>query len=245
MSWIYLSPHFDDAALSCGALIWEQARQDIAVEIWTICGGDAPTGPLTPLAEACHREWGIASAVEMLVLRRRENQKAVRRLGARLVNFDFPDCIYRRSSTGEPLYVDVFGLVNPLEEELAQEMAALLASRLLPDDTLVCPLGLGQHVDHILVRRAAEGLRRSLLYYADIPYLFRHAETLEPMTIGMKATLYSLPEEALVAWQEAASRYETQIDVLFESEAKMQEAFRMEWEVRQGIRLWDRGGAGE
>ena len=246
MRWIYISPHFDDAALSGGGLIWNQAQQGIAVEIWTVCAGDAPAGPLTPLAEACHREWGIASVVEMLALRRKEDREAARRLGAHRVNFDFPDCIYRRAPTGEPLYDKlVFGPANPLEEGLAQEMAVLLASRLLPDDTLVCPLGLGQHVDHILVRRAAEGLQRPLLYYADIPYLFRHADTLEPTTKGMKATLYSLPEEALVAWQEAVSKYKTQIGVLFETETKMREAFRMEWEIRQGIRLWKRGKVGE
>ena len=26
MRWIYLSPHFDDAVLSCGGLIWEQTH---------------------------------------------------------------------------------------------------------------------------------------------------------------------------------------------------------------------------
>jgi len=41
MRWIYISPHFDDAVLSCGGLIWEQTHKGITVEIWTVCAGDA------------------------------------------------------------------------------------------------------------------------------------------------------------------------------------------------------------
>ena len=29
MRWIYLSPHLDDAVLSCGGLIFEQSRQGL------------------------------------------------------------------------------------------------------------------------------------------------------------------------------------------------------------------------
>jgi LmbE family N-acetylglucosaminyl deacetylase len=50
MRWIYLSPHFDDAVLSCGGLIFEQARQGIPIEIWTIFAGNPPPGPLSMFA---------------------------------------------------------------------------------------------------------------------------------------------------------------------------------------------------
>ena len=49
--WIYLSPHFDDAVLSCGWLIWQQAQAGQRVEIWTVCAGEIPPGPLTPFAQ--------------------------------------------------------------------------------------------------------------------------------------------------------------------------------------------------
>jgi len=43
-------PHFDDAVLSCGGLIWEQTQKGIPVEIWTVCAGDAPPGSPSMLA---------------------------------------------------------------------------------------------------------------------------------------------------------------------------------------------------
>ena len=45
MHWIYLSPHFDDAVLSCGGMIWEQVHSGETVEIWTLCAGQIPKGP--------------------------------------------------------------------------------------------------------------------------------------------------------------------------------------------------------
>ncbi|MBA4379671.1 MAG: PIG-L family deacetylase, partial [Anaerolinea sp.] len=58
MRWIYISPHLDDAVLSCGGLIWEQSHAGTQVEIWTVCTGDPPEGPLSPFAEVLHAEWG-------------------------------------------------------------------------------------------------------------------------------------------------------------------------------------------
>jgi LmbE family N-acetylglucosaminyl deacetylase len=109
MRWIYLSPHFDDAILSCGGLIWEQTQGGAHVEIWTVCAGDPAPGTLSPLAEECHHQWGIKSAQEVVKVRRIENQKAAKVVEADTLNFSFADCIYRRSPTGEWLYpVEVF-----------------------------------------------------------------------------------------------------------------------------------------
>ena len=85
MRWIYLSPHFDDAVLSCGGLIWEQAKKGKAVEIWTICAGDAPPGLLSPLARECHQLWGVPSPELLVPTRRIENLEAAVTLGASTV----------------------------------------------------------------------------------------------------------------------------------------------------------------
>ncbi len=239
MRWIYISPHFDDAVLSCGGLIWDQAQKGIPVEIWTICAGDAPSGPLSPLALDCHRQWGLASADEVVAARRLENQEAAAQVGAETVNFSIPDCIYRRSPTGELLYPeDVFVPVHPSEKELDADIAAALVTELQPDDRLVSPLAIGSHLDHGLARRAAERLGRPLWYYADIPYHFNHPESLALLTSGMQAALHPLPEKGLLAWQNGIAAYATQILMLFETTEKMQAAIRLYWESSHGLQLW-------
>ena len=57
MHWIFLSPHYDDAALSCGGIIWEAVRRGAQVSIWTVCAATPPTGQLSPFAEELHARW--------------------------------------------------------------------------------------------------------------------------------------------------------------------------------------------
>jgi LmbE family N-acetylglucosaminyl deacetylase len=235
MHWIYLSPHFDDAVLSCGGLIFEQARQGLQPEIWTIFAGDAPAGPLSALALRCHTDWGIPDVHELVAVRREEDQAAADTLGAGTVHFSLPDCIYRRSADGESLYPDeVFVPFHPFDLGLDADIAVALAAELEPQDILVSPLAIGAHVDHRLARLAAERLDRPLRYYADIPYVFRNPELLAPATQGMALDLYPVSEAGLLAWLSGSAAYQTQMVLLFESEPKMRLSLRADWESRQG-----------
>jgi LmbE family N-acetylglucosaminyl deacetylase len=239
MRWIYISPHFDDAVLSCGGLIWKQAQKGIPVEIWSVCAGDAPPGPLSPLATECHLQWGIKSVKDLVAARRAENLEAAHLLGAETVDFSIPDCIYRRSPIGELLYPeDLFVPVRPDENELDENIAAALISELQPDDRIVSPLAIGGHPDHVLTRLAAERLDRPISYYADIPYHFTHPEMLVPATTGLMETRYPIPKKGLLAWQNGIVAYASQILMLFETGEKMRKAIRLYWEGSHGIRLW-------
>jgi LmbE family N-acetylglucosaminyl deacetylase len=239
MRWIYISPHLDDAVLSCGGLIWEQAQKGAPVEIWTICAGDAPSGSLSGMAKKTHKEWGTGTAEETVLLRRTEDREAASCVGAGVFHFDTPDCIYRHSPRGVLLYTTgVFTPWNPLEKNLHEEIAAALTARLQPDDVLVCPLAIGGHIDHILTRRAVESLRRPLFYYADIPYLLNRPISLTPVTAGLTAETHPVSGEGLRAWRAGIAAYRSQITVLFKTPRRMRVAISRYWESRHGVRLW-------
>jgi len=239
MRWIYLSPHFDDAVLSCGGLIWEQVKKQTPVEIWTICAGDALPGPLSPLALECHQQWGLPSAEQVVAARRTENQDAAALVGAETVDFSIADCIYRRSLEGDLLYPEqVFEPIQPFDEMLDSEIAAALETELRPDDQIVSPLAIGGHVDHILTRRAAEKLVHPLWYYADIPYLLNNNEGLLSATNNLLKKLYPVTKEGLGHWLKGIAAYRSQTRMLFTDEEKMKVAISLYWENQRGIRLW-------
>jgi LmbE family N-acetylglucosaminyl deacetylase len=159
MRWIYLSPHYDDAIFSCGGLIWEQVRAGETVEIWTIFSGNPPPGPLSAYALEHHERWGVADS--LIALRRTEDQAACAAVGAAARYYDLPDCIYRRLPNGEALIKgrsDLFGTGHPDEAALISFITKLLDENLQPADRLVCPLTVGGHVDHRVVRSAVEAL---------------------------------------------------------------------------------------
>lgn len=238
MRWIYISPHLDDAVLSAGGLIHDQVRAGMQVEIWTILCGFPPAGELSPFAQVLHYQWGIASTDELIRSRRAEDKKACQIVGAKPVYFDYLDCIYRRGKNDDWLYSYIFVPPHEDEADLPARIAESIFTRLEPTDQLVCQLGLGSHVDHVLVRRAVELLQRPLLYYTDIPYLFKTPEEFAPSTAGMKANAYTVGEAGLGAWQEAIAAYESQISSLFESSDHMRSQIQQYWSENGGVRLW-------
>jgi LmbE family N-acetylglucosaminyl deacetylase len=238
MRWIYISPHLDDAILSCGGLIWEQTHAGTQVEIWTVCAGDPPDVPLSPFAEVLHAEWG--TGVETPALRREEDKAACRAVGARYRHLSIPDCIYRFAQDGTWLYNpdNLMGKIQPADRPLVETVRAFLAAILKPEDTIICPLTVGGHVDHRLARAAAEGLERPLWYYADVPYLLDNPSALETFTSDMQAEVRPVSEAGLRAWQEGIAAYASQIGMLFENPEKMQEMIQSYWQSSAGIRLW-------
>ena len=97
-----LSPHLDDAVLSCGGLIARWINRGYDVTVLTIFAGDPPPGPLSPFAQELHSRWDQADGA--VASRRAEDRIACGRLGASVAHLAFPDALYRRSAAGDPLY---------------------------------------------------------------------------------------------------------------------------------------------
>jgi LmbE family N-acetylglucosaminyl deacetylase len=242
MDWIYLSPHLDDAALSCGGWIWETAKAGGQAAIWSLCAGDPPPGPLSAYAESLHERWETGR--EAVARRRAEDLCACRRLGAAARHFAIPDCIYRRSPLdGSPLYnsdAAIFGRLDPLEAALAGSLRGELAAALPAGANLVCPLGLGGHVDHQLVRAAAESLGQPLWYYADYPYVLQEGPALERLSAGLRPLSCPVSAGGLQAWAEAVACYRSQISTFWPDAAAMEAELHAYSRAYGGVRLWRR-----
>lgn len=239
MRLIYISPHLDDAVLSAGGFIYEQTQARNSVEIWTIVCGFPPPGELTPFAQLLHQQWGTGTAEETVRLRRTEDLEAANVVGAKTVHFDVPDCIYRRGPDGEPLYVDIYSQPHDAESHLPGQIAQTIAPHLQPDDQIICQLGVGGHVDHVIVRQAVEQLSRPVIYTADVPYLFWKPEQLSPLVAGMKESLQTITEAGLNAWVEAVLAHNSQISALFDSSDKAREEIRTYYSKRGGFSIWE------
>lgn len=174
---IYFSPHLDDAILSCGGQICQKTDLGQRVLIVTITAGDPPVSELSAFAIKQHTIWGNLTAP--VAMRRAEDEAACRVVGAEWDHWRLLDCIYRRDSeTQEPMYASeeaIFGEVNSADlsfyEQIVQRMYELPESY-----ELFCPLGIGNHIDHQWVRRAAEQVYGERLnYYEDYPYVQRQS----------------------------------------------------------------------
>lgn len=228
MTWIFLSPHFDDAAYSCGGAIWELSRRGEDVQVWTICTGEPP-GPLTPFAESLHLRWGTSAGM-VIDVRRGEDRQACRILGAGFRHFGIPDCIYRRLPDGSPLVnreEDLWQSLPPAEEPLSVGLEARLRAVVPIPSVLVSPLGWGGHVDHRLARRVAEGAAGDLpgvdlCYYADFPYVLRGDGDRPGPEPGWQVEKISLSRRAVRAWEDAIAAYTSQQSTFWGSRKEME-----------------------
>ncbi|WP_299027460.1 PIG-L family deacetylase [uncultured Thermanaerothrix sp.] len=242
MRWIYLSPHLDDAIFSCGGWIWYQTREGTEVEIWTLCAGDPPEEPLSAYAQQLHQRW--QTSLNAIAARRQEDLEACARVGAIPRHFPLPDCIYRRDPQHNHPIVnsdeDLFQPTLPASERLwVATVREWLTTALSGPSILVCPLGLGGHIDHHLTRAAAEGLGHpALWYYADFPYALRNCnESMRPVSTHGPYPL-ELPAEALEAWVEAIACYRSQLSTFWPDFAALNRELRHYYQNCKGQILW-------
>lgn len=227
---VFLSPHLDDVALSCGALVWQQAQsghQPLAV---TVFAGLPDYDTLSPFAAELHRSWGLQR--DPVAQRRCEDATAMSYLGAEYLHWEYLDSIYRRhAKTGEALYDSVpalFGDLHCVEQHLVSELATRVRATLPQETTRIyAPLAVGHHVDHQLVSLAALRLRGeglSVEFYEDFPY----AEDSENLTDALKLwtaapapTIRTMDEQSLQTKISAIGLYRSQLDMLFGGEEEM------------------------
>jgi LmbE family N-acetylglucosaminyl deacetylase len=222
----YLSPHLDDAVLSCGGRIHHHTAAGEAVLVVTLFAGEASAGIKTsPFALVQHGYWG--NPPRPMSLRRAEDRAALALLGADLIHLEYLDAVYRAGPSGQWLYpgeAAIFGPVNP-EDPTTREGAEGLARQLdeaVPpkgkDHLIFAPLALGGHVDHRITRMAALQLSEmghSVAFYEDYPYAERLGSSEATSSQGWRIENLSLDPADVATKVAALCYYRTQLRVLF------------------------------
>jgi LmbE family N-acetylglucosaminyl deacetylase len=243
---LYLSPHLDDAVLSCGGQIAQQTATGLPVLIVTLMAGDPPARPLSAFAQKLHDRWQLDAATAVAA-RRAEDTAACDLLQADTQHLDIPDCIYRADpATGTAFYNgdgDIFGPIHPADKQLAAELATRFA-QLPTAETIYIPLTVGHHVDHQLTRLAAElwPTRTPIFYYEDYPYARREGAVTAALgdPDPWQARVIPLTAEALTRKCAAIAAYQSQVSTFFRDTADLEAQVGDYAAQVGGERLWQR-----
>lgn len=172
---LVLSPHLDDAVLSCSEHMREWRQSGSTVTVRTVFSSfRSPC--LSPDARQCITELGFTTAVQYERKRRKEDVTALNALGIRSRVYDGLTDGGFRCHEGNPTYGSFDNLfrgpIAPADLHLVADVSVRLRQSPVPDLAVV-PLALGNHIDHRLVRMAAEAVYPAshIVYYADAPYL--------------------------------------------------------------------------
>ncbi|MSP14159.1 MAG: PIG-L family deacetylase [Chloroflexi bacterium] len=229
---IYISPHLDDAILSCAGRIVREVAAGAQVCVINICAGAPDYSHLSAFAAELHTVYG--DPTDAVAQRIAEDRAVIEGLGARVMNWDYLDAVYRHEH-GHWLYPDrdaIFGPLHPADRILAGQIGERLAAfwRQHPHSTLFMPLGAGHHVDHLLARDAARWLLttglpgsdgRALRFYEEYPYI-EEAGALAAAQAEIGPSHWQ-PEVApidVAARLQAMAGYQTQVVHLFGDQAR-------------------------
>lgn len=190
---VFLSPHLDDVALSCAALVAELAQR-AAVAVVTVFTEAGPE-PYTQSARAFLRQCDARSGAELYAERRAEDALALSALGAVPVHLGFADALFRRKTNsrtprGIPRRPAILhsayptyrwhikrGVVGRGDEATVAAVTSAVHEAIadLAPATVLAPMGTGRHVDHRIVAMVAEEQLPGVVYYADLPYALTEA----------------------------------------------------------------------
>jgi LmbE family N-acetylglucosaminyl deacetylase len=210
---LVLSPHLDDAILSCGGLL---AGHSNALVV-TAFSADPPQERPSQL-----------SAMASPEVRREEDARAMERVGAQARLLNMPDAIDRIGADGERLYPKIaalFGVVAredaPICEQIVQALAPLAEERIV-----LSPMAIGAHVDHQLCAHAGRRLQAAgheVLFYEDAPYVYPNpgkavqGDSVIRAAGRLRARVKGLVDVAIddIAKSQAVACYATQVTELF------------------------------
>ena len=145
---VILSPHFDDAVLSC----WHLLASAGEVLVVNVFAGEPPAGTLGWWDQLA----GATDSAAAVRARIQEDRQALALAGRAAVNLPFLDSQYRQS------------------DQASGEIVQALRGVLIKDARIYAPASLGDHhPDHTAVRAAALALHAegaNVALYADLPH---------------------------------------------------------------------------
>lgn len=214
---VALSPHLDDAAFSAGGTLARHAALGWRVIVVTVFTGNVPQP--TGFALACQLDKGLGAEVDYMALRRQEDRAACAALGVRALHLPFLEAPHRGYDSAKALFAGVRP-EDDVRERLDPALARLLA-RLRPTRVLA-PAAIGNHVDHLHVRAAAQACvaGEQLGWWADWPYYDR------AQTLPSGAEAFALSEEERARKLEACLAYASQLGFQFGGPEALRERLR-------------------
>ncbi|MEN6392251.1 MAG: hypothetical protein ABFD53_00355, partial [Anaerolineaceae bacterium] len=148
----------------------------------------------------------------------------------------------RLDKNQSPLYPNeesLFCSIHPQDEELIEHLTPTLLQQIPKRAQLVCPLAIGNHVDHQLSRKIIENTGKSHWLYADFPYVIRNQVDLNSISDkNLRIKRFAISEEGYRAWIKSVSAHRSQLSSFWKSKQEMDEEFRQYLQNNHGIPLW-------
>lgn len=158
---ILISPHSDDIAYSLGGALLENYFEKPAIMITVFTRSS-----FSPRLKLTDPE-------EITRIRSLEDIEYTKKICIEFSSFHYPEAPLRGKTSHKDIFENSDPLSDPIYREVYQSLLKLIKS--FPDTLVVCPMSLGNNIDHILVFEACSSICQEnnirISYYEDVPYV--------------------------------------------------------------------------
>lgn len=176
---VFFSPHLDDIVFSCGGLVLKSIGQKKKVLIITVFSGIGKQFTSKSGKDFIYAS-GYHTPSELFEQRKLEDHQASKLIGFDYLHLDYPDAIFR--DTNMLFFRSLLYPHGPFtalhkkdihtERQILLSIKEIIKSIKKESTYYYFPLGIGGHVDHILLNQISRDLQiYNKYYYEEFPYI--------------------------------------------------------------------------
>lgn len=245
---VFISPHLDDAVLSCGELLKQLILERENVSVITIFTGYPAANELSSAAKKYHSNCLLGD--DAMDVRKVEDQKAMKFLGCNYKHLNYYECLYRKTSAGAYIYPnldDIYHLDFDNEKTIFRAICTEMKKICKNISNVYVPYGLGNHADHLLMRRVFDSIKKyingKVYYYEEIPYLCYYYQNggSSDFENDLLPEIFHCSEESWRAKLKAIEYYKSQLHIMWNSDEERKNQLlyvSKKYTPAHSIRLW-------
>jgi LmbE family N-acetylglucosaminyl deacetylase len=245
---IIISPHLDDAVLSCGELIKHFISVGDNVLTVTVFTAFPPSDDLSDAAKQYHSNCFLGD--NSMIFRQAEDLKAMEYLGCKYKHLHYYECLYRKNISGIHIYPDlkdIYHLDFANEVDIFYMLCAEMKEVCKDGSNIYVPFGLGNHADHLLIRKVFDAIRNELngevFFYEEIPYIcYYYKDGGDPnFEKKLKPNIFRFTNLEWEAKMKAFQFYKSQLHIMWRIKEEIQvqlENISKKYDDQHSIRLW-------
>lgn len=240
---LFLSPHLDDVVLSCASFITSLIKKKHNVLVLSIFT-KSTAEKNTKFTKNYLKKSGFTNEINFFRFRHKEDKKALNFLKCQFKHLNFTDAAWRQKinlSLLETFLLKIYpftSFIYPRDKDIFSgkikdnikylkniEIRIKKIIKQFNNYSLFIPLGIGKHVDHLIIKKIGEQLNNNVIYYEDFPYNYDFSQKYYKKNlinqITKKEHLKIILKEENINWKtkvKAIKFYKSQFRVLFDNQ---------------------------
>lgn len=216
---VFVSPHLDDAVLSCGYLLekLKEANKNILIiTVFTKCTKVPPTPQAINFIEIC----GYDSGLHLFKNREKEDIEALKIFSAQHAFLGFTDAAWRLDRKRLPIYktqkIQFSGRISMKDKHIINNIKQELKKYLQYKNSLIlAPLGVGNHVDHVIINNIVRKFKQNAIFWEDFPYNRNKNDVWKGIKRANAINIFTIKNSKNELKEKAIKKYKSQIKSIF------------------------------